>query len=474
MGYPFIIITGDDKGNRLRDKLLAFENSKNIRVLLTTLQKSAEGFNFFFATHVIILEFWWNPQKIIQAMSRIDRKTQSRNIFIYLLCYNYDGEMIKQEICFYEKMVNKLTEANKIYQRIEQNHPKKTPELMPVFNIIPQIINFMDINTFKFELFEFIGKYLHSNKNNEITYDKQGFSLRDKREQMIKEANDYLYNNSILENYPWKIENDDVKKYLICYYENKIHGEHGIALIQSINDNKNEYEYNQRLNTHYKTVYFDRFNLKVALINGKKGILQIIYVIGKRANGKYDLFGIYYCPGNNSAFIFDNIKKRGVRQISIIIAKMLNFDFIKSCLKEYFPNANLQCCITYLHKYLIKGVAINQNELDHFDMVLSAKTINKARRLCEKAEAMKFDNKFIFRRLINNIPNIALLYKLKPIFANVNLITYITNLILLLIQERVFINKEMALTIIRNTSKKILEEGEHFIPNWDKMTGEID
>jgi SNF2 family DNA or RNA helicase len=72
-GYTVITLTGEDRGLIMKGKLIAFENITGNCVLLTTLQKSAEGLNFYFATHVIILEFWWNPQKIIQAMSRIDR-----------------------------------------------------------------------------------------------------------------------------------------------------------------------------------------------------------------------------------------------------------------------------------------------------------------------------------------------------------------------------------------------------------------
>ena len=70
------------------------ENNKKIRVLLTTYQKLAEGFNFQFCTHVINLDFWYNPQKIIQSNSRVDRKSQTKNIFTYLLCYNNDGVML--------------------------------------------------------------------------------------------------------------------------------------------------------------------------------------------------------------------------------------------------------------------------------------------------------------------------------------------------------------------------------------------
>jgi superfamily II DNA or RNA helicase len=476
IGFSVIKITGDDKGNKLKDKLIAFENSKKVRVLLTTLQKSAEGFNFFFATHVIILEFWWNPQKIIQAMSRIDRKTQTRNIFIYLLCYNYKGEMIKQEKCFYDKMVKKLSEANETYQRIEQNHPKKTPELKPIYNAIPKIIKFLQIDSFESEVSAYIKEFIHTGKNYELNYDVKGFALKDTREQMIKYANDYLHFNSILENFPWKIEYQDVKEYLNWYYINRVYGKHGISLFNSIE--KNNYNFNQKLNKHYKAVYFDRFNLYIKLIFDKQEELPLIFVIGIRTNGKYDLFGIYYCLGDNTAFIFEDIKKRGVRHIGIFITKMTYFNLINNNLDNYYPKTKLQCCMAYLHKLLIEGVIIKTNELIYFDMILSAKTFYKALRICEEAKTMGFENKSLFEKLIEFLPTISWLYKFKPakrsILCTTNIITYITNLCLIFTKYKVFNYPIEAITFINIASNKILEEGEHFIPNWDKITSKID
>ena len=118
---PNIILTGKDKGKSQDESLHLFKTSDTIRVLLTTLQKSSEGFNFNYANHIIILEFWWNPQKIMQAMSRIDRLTQeNNNIYIYLLGYNGEIEyknkkgesifvngFIKEEFVFLSTMTKK-------------------------------------------------------------------------------------------------------------------------------------------------------------------------------------------------------------------------------------------------------------------------------------------------------------------------------------------------------------------------------
>jgi superfamily II DNA or RNA helicase len=45
LGFNVISVTGDDKPNAQKDKLNLFEKSSDISILLTTLQKSAEGFN---------------------------------------------------------------------------------------------------------------------------------------------------------------------------------------------------------------------------------------------------------------------------------------------------------------------------------------------------------------------------------------------------------------------------------------------
>jgi SNF2 family DNA or RNA helicase len=108
MGMNALVITGKDRGNSLKGNLDMFEYSQ-CNILLTTLQKSSEGLNLSFANHVIILEFWWNPQKIFQAMDRIDRKSQKHNIFIYLLCYHHESAeyFISEEGNVYKAMVKK-------------------------------------------------------------------------------------------------------------------------------------------------------------------------------------------------------------------------------------------------------------------------------------------------------------------------------------------------------------------------------
>jgi len=113
LGYETVIITGKDKPEKANSKLAFFKNSNKCNILLTTLFKSAEGINIPEANHVIILEFWWNPQRIFQAIGRIDRHNQKKDIFVYLMCYNMSG-LIQAESQMHETMKIKNDEAKKV------------------------------------------------------------------------------------------------------------------------------------------------------------------------------------------------------------------------------------------------------------------------------------------------------------------------------------------------------------------------
>jgi SNF2 family DNA or RNA helicase len=153
--YKAVIITGDDKGENLRRKLTQFNCISNFKILLTTLPKSSEGLNLQVANHVIILEFWWNPQKIFQAMSRIDRFTQKKSIFIYLLCYNNtDGEMLREEYNCYSTMCRKIGYSK---------------EMNPLSRELPEIAHFTSQDNFPSQLENFIKVFTSINRvNSEI------------------------------------------------------------------------------------------------------------------------------------------------------------------------------------------------------------------------------------------------------------------------------------------------------------------
>ena len=143
IGFNSIIYTGEDRNNK---KINYFKNQNTYKVLLTTIFKSAEGINLPEANHVIVLEFWWNPQKIFQAIGRIDRRNQRKNIFIYLLCYNIDGEMYNLNQSIFERMDSKSLEAKKVIQLQAE---------------LPKIIIFSNELIFKEELKLFLMQFMN-------------------------------------------------------------------------------------------------------------------------------------------------------------------------------------------------------------------------------------------------------------------------------------------------------------------------
>jgi superfamily II DNA or RNA helicase len=170
--YQTVMVTGEDRGVDINKKLRLFKETTIYRVLLTTLFKSAEGLNLKEANHVIILEFWWNPQKIIQAMGRVIRKNQKKDVFIYLLCYNKDGAIYKHEAVFMKIMENKITEAK---------------ETIPTQAELPDIRIFRSLDTYQDELKHFLNTFLHleriGNTVSSSTTDKN------KKTQRVKNSN---------------------------------------------------------------------------------------------------------------------------------------------------------------------------------------------------------------------------------------------------------------------------------------------
>ncbi|MDD7610917.1 MAG: DEAD/DEAH box helicase [Spirochaetales bacterium] len=124
-----LTLMGDDSV----DKAEVFTNSDNkIRVLLTTLKKAGTGLNLQSANHMIILDLWWNPAVIEQALHRIDRKGQkasSINIFIplyYETAYEATDSIVKEKYYevsnidnqYYQTLTTKTKENNDFIDKI--------------------------------------------------------------------------------------------------------------------------------------------------------------------------------------------------------------------------------------------------------------------------------------------------------------------------------------------------------------------
>jgi DNA repair protein RAD16 len=60
-----------------RSVLAAFKTDPNVRVILMSLKAGGEGLNLQEASHVLVLEPWWNPAVRVVPHSREPKRTDA-------------------------------------------------------------------------------------------------------------------------------------------------------------------------------------------------------------------------------------------------------------------------------------------------------------------------------------------------------------------------------------------------------------
>merc|ERR1719181_2209542 len=63
-----------------RSMLEAFKKDNNVKLLLLSLKAGGEGLNLQAASHVFVLEPWWNPAVEMQAIQRAHRIGQTKPV----------------------------------------------------------------------------------------------------------------------------------------------------------------------------------------------------------------------------------------------------------------------------------------------------------------------------------------------------------------------------------------------------------
>jgi SNF2 family DNA or RNA helicase len=97
-----------------------FENSKN-GIMLLTYDMGAQGFNFQHCKNVLLIDLWWNYDKIKQAMCRIVRPGQKQETNVYFFISNIGIEhallkMQKQKL----NLAKKYFEGGSITDKIDR------------------------------------------------------------------------------------------------------------------------------------------------------------------------------------------------------------------------------------------------------------------------------------------------------------------------------------------------------------------
>ena len=71
---------GSDSYEERARKMDKFEISKDVRIFIITLGTGSIGINLQAANKVFFMDPWWNPAVEVQAISRVHRQGQEREV----------------------------------------------------------------------------------------------------------------------------------------------------------------------------------------------------------------------------------------------------------------------------------------------------------------------------------------------------------------------------------------------------------
>ncbi|GAA5817786.1 hypothetical protein MFLAVUS_011342 [Mucor flavus] len=97
--------------------LQKFNHEPNVRVLIMSLKAGGVGLNLQRANHMIIMDRWWNPATMDQAIARIHRMTQIKETFIHTVVIK---DSIEEGL-----MDNILDKKNALFQKIVGRHEQR-------------------------------------------------------------------------------------------------------------------------------------------------------------------------------------------------------------------------------------------------------------------------------------------------------------------------------------------------------------
>jgi hypothetical protein len=486
---PSIIITGKDKDKYLEEKSRQFKYTNNMRVLLTTLQKASEGFNFEFATHIIILEFWWNPQKIFQAMSRIDRKTQKRNIFIYLLCYNKEGDKwLKEEYKIYDVMKKKIENTNETYNEISQNNELIDEEKGMEMRNMPRMKIFKNIKTFSNELKLFLNDFHKTEEIKEYyAIENHGKPIENTRLEMEMEIRDYTRCCETLLCYPWSIQFPNVSNYLNNLFSQLINGENGNKIINEIDrDNSFSFRSDQiEYDSFYPFIYLTHHVFDV-IVNGMMEKVGVIMALCKRQDGSYHILSPRNYEINNIKEIVKLMNNFRINNISnIIIDNRNNINEIEKIMEFYKITPpkfilSLTSVIQELNQWSINNYnyVLTDADINDISIIFNRSTKNEANEIIKNygnsnniIQNNLYNQMSVIMNSFENIYNYPL--SIRSIIGTTNINSLIYNIIYLVINKKQFMSRIEVNRYITMTTKKLLINGKELLPNWDIMNQPI-
>ena len=123
--------TGAQRASILSD----FRSDPTISVLLMSLQCGALGLNLTCANHMIFTELWWNPAVESQAIDRVYRLGQAKNVFITKMIIH---ESVEERVLMLLIKKKKIADSALAGAKISEERDFTRRELADIFEIDPQ------------------------------------------------------------------------------------------------------------------------------------------------------------------------------------------------------------------------------------------------------------------------------------------------------------------------------------------------
>ncbi|KAI9249143.1 SNF2 family N-terminal domain-containing protein [Phascolomyces articulosus] len=111
---------GDMSGTSRMVSLRQFNHQAEVRVMLLSLKAGGVGLNLQRANHMVILDRWWNPATMDQAIARIHRMTQNKQTFIHTVVIK---DTVEEGL-----MDNVLKKKSELFKTIVENNEQVAEE----------------------------------------------------------------------------------------------------------------------------------------------------------------------------------------------------------------------------------------------------------------------------------------------------------------------------------------------------------
>ena len=112
--YPnALYIDGSLSSTKKRNIVSEFQNGKSM-LIVVSLKSGNSGITLTKANHLIMYDLWWNPAVEAQALARIHRIGQQKNVFIYRLAIKGSIDDTINEINIHKKSISAVQDSEEV------------------------------------------------------------------------------------------------------------------------------------------------------------------------------------------------------------------------------------------------------------------------------------------------------------------------------------------------------------------------